>query len=473
LYACLSNKWFPEQTFIKRKNGFMSDIAEYQKHLHNYPQTSWLDAYVADVCGRAIGKRLPRCQIKSLYSSGSPLCAAMQLVDALGSSADPMGYGFSDGDPDAYIVPIEDTLVPVPWRDDKYAQVLCQFISGENQQPLWHEPRHVLRQVLQRFQELQLTPVVAVELECYLLRQQRLEDGTAMPASSPLTGLPETQGRVLSLEKLDEFAELFDAINSCCEIQKIPATTMLSEYGAGQFEINLQHQTDALQAADHAVMLRRAIVGMTRKHSMDATFMSKPFADQSGSGMHIHVSLLDKNGDNVFSPKSADGDSILQQAIAGLQQTMAESMAIFAPNLNVYRRYKPDEFVPITKDWGENNRSMAFRLPISDADNRRIEHRVSGADANPYLVIAAVLSGIHHGLTNKLKATPKARGNVGAEADASLPNTLWDALACLRESKVLPQYLGDSYPGMYADVKQAELDSFLETIFAREHQWYL
>jgi glutamine synthetase len=233
------------------------------------------------------------------------------------------------------------------------------------------------------------------------------------------------------------------------------------------------HQDDPLLAADHAALLRRAIQGVSRSLGYDASFMSKPFAEQSGSGMHVHLSLVDSKGNNVFDPNYRDGDRNLAQAVAGLQATMAEAMAIFAPNLNVYRRFKPDEFVPVTTDWGDNNRSVAFRVPPSDAANRRIEHRVSGAEANPYLVVAAVLAGVHHGLSEKLDPGEKHAGNAGAAVDPDLPLTIWQALARIRSASVLPNYLGADYLQIYADVKQAEFDAFMADIHPREFQWYL
>ena len=152
---------------------------------------------------------------------------------------------------------------------------------------------------------------------------------------------------------------------------------------------------------------------------------------------------------------------------------MAEAMAIFAPNINVYRRFQPDVFTPVTRDWGENNRSVAFRLPHAEGAARRLEHRISGAEANPYLVTAAVLAGVHHGLANRLTPTEKATGNAGAAVDESLPLTLWDALAAWRAAEILPGYFGAPYVEMYAAVKQAEFDAFLEAISAREYAWYL
>ncbi len=451
----------------------MEQHEELARYLAAHPQTSHLDVLVIDLCGHAIGKRLPRDAMSTVYRVGTPVCAAMQLVDVLGNTADPMGHGFSDGDPDAFARPLPGTLAPVPWLPGDRAQVLATLVGAADGQPLSHDPRRVLEKVAARFGELGLVPTLAVELEFYLLDPRRGDDGSPRAVTSPRSGLREAGGRVLSVDKLDEYGEVLGAIESACAAQGVPTTSMISEYGAGQFEINLAHVADPLAAADHAALLRRAVVGTSRAHGFDATFLSKPFADQSGSGMHVHVSLADEHGENVFDPARADGETRLSCAVAGLAGTMAEAMALFAPNLNVYRRFAPDEFVPVTRDWGENNRSVAFRIPPSDGANRRIEHRVAGAEANPYLVVAAVLAGLHHGLVRGLPAPPRHTGNAGSAVDESLPTTLWKALDHLRGARILPDYFGRDYLDLYAEVKQAEFDAFMAQIHPREHHWYL
>ncbi len=450
-----------------------AEVAELHAFLNQHPETTHLDAFVIDLCGNAIGKRLPRSQMEKLYTTGTPVCAAMQLVDVLGNTADPMGHGFSDGDPDAFAVPVSGMLAPVPWMGPARAQVLCEYQSAKDRAPLWYEPRRVLKQVTARFSELGIKPVVAVELEFYLIEAAR--DGSVFPrvAASPRTRTSESQGKVLSLAKLDEFDGVLSAIERACKAQRIPSTTMISEYGAGQFELNLEHLDDPVRAADDGALLRRVVQGVARAQGMDATFMSKPFADQSGSGLHIHLSLEDDAGTNLFDPAAKNGDATLGHAVAGLQATMAEAMAIFAPNINVYRRFKPDQFVPVTTDWGENNRSVAFRLPAHDGESRRLEHRVAGAEANPYLVMAAVLAGVHYGLENKLDPGAKHSGNAGAEVDASLPLTPWDAIRAVQSARILPEYLGADYLKIYAEVKQAEFDAFMDKTFPREFEWYL
>ncbi|MEM7214384.1 MAG: glutamine synthetase family protein [Pseudomonadota bacterium] len=445
-------------------NGFLTE----------HPDVEYLDAMVIDLCGNAIGKRLPIRHAKSLAKSGTPICGAMQLVDVMGNTADPMGHGFSDGDPDAIAFGLSGTLSPVPWSNGKHAQVLCELTDLNSGEPFWYDPRRILSKICSKFEDPKLTPIAAVELEFYLIDRDRGEGGEPLPCASPINGRRERQGQVLSLAKLDEYDSIIRAMQETANAQGIPVSSVISEYGAGQFEINLEHQADLAVAADHAALLKRSVQATAKSLGYDATFMSKPFAGQSGNGLHIHLSLQNEAGENIFDPTRADGEVLLGHAVAGLQQTMHEAMAIFAPNLNVYRRFRPDEFTPVTRDWGENNRSVAVRLPpTKDGGSRRLEHRISGAEANPYLVLAAVLAGVHHGIENKLDPGEKHTGNAGSEVDESLPLTLWDALSAMSEATVLPNYFGKDYLRIYHEVKSAEFNDFMEEISAREYRWYL
>ena len=450
------------------------DQAELASFLKAHPDVAYLDAVVIDLCGNAIGKRLPVAQAAKMVAGGTPVCGAMQLVDVRGNTADPLGHGFSDGDPDGMARPLAGTLSMIPWSGGRHAQVLCEMTRATDLQPFWYEPRRILRHVVDRFAETGLTPVLALELEFYLIDLARGDGDAPLPAASPLTGRRERQGQVLSLSKLDEYAGVISAIQAACATQNIPATTVISEYGPGQFEVNLEHQADPLRAADQAALLRRLVQAVARTQGFDATFMSKPFPGLTGSGLHIHLSLVDADGRNVFDPARPDGETRLGEAISGLQATMGEAMAVFAPNLNVYRRFEPDVFTPVTRDWGENNRSVAFRLPaVTDGAARRLEHRVAGAEANPYLVTAMVLAGVHHGLTHPADPGPKHEGNAGAEVDETLPLTMWDALAAWKAATILPGYVGADYIDMYHAVKTAEFTEFCREISAREFRWYL
>lgn len=445
--------------------------AEAEAYLAAHPQTRTIDAFLVDLNGKAFGKRLPAGDLRKLYAGGTTMCAAMQLTDAQGTCWDTAGLGFSDGDPDAACRPIPGTLVPVPWAEEPRAQCLMRFEDASGDL-LWYEPRTILGEVVARFAELELTPVVAMEMEFYLIDRGRLEDGAPQPPASPVSGQRRMAGNVLGLDPLDEFESVIGRIAAACREQGLPVTAISKEYGPGQFEINLSHRADALRAADDAALMRRAVTGVARAQGYDATFMSKPFADQSGSGLQVNLSLADAQGRNVFDPSVRDG-RLLEHAIAGMQALLPESMAFFAPNFHAYRRFAPDQFTPVTLDWGKNNRSVAFRVPAGEPASRRIEHRAGGAEANPYLVLAAALAAAHHGITGRLEPTAAASGNVGEAVDPRVPVTLWSALEAMEVGRVLPGYFGERYIAAYAHAKRAEFDAFMADILPREYEWYL
>ena len=446
---------------------------EARAFLEANPGIEYFDAFIIELGGRAVGKRHPVHQLEKLYKNGSQLCASTYLLDVNGNSADPLGYGFSDGDPDADSSPVPGTLCIEPWSEGKGAQCLLRLKDTGTDTPLWFEPRTVLSSVAEKFRAANLTPVVAVELEFYLIDAERTEDGGPQPPRNPRTGARGWKGNVFDLAELEDYKEFLSLIGEYCRAQNVPASTGISEYGPGQFEINLDHIDDPVRAADQAAFLRRIVQMAARQAGFDVTFMSKPYLDYAGSGMHLHMSVLDGEERNIFDPAGENGDANLRNVIGGFQATLAEAFAIFAPNPNVFRRFEPDQFTPVTADWGENNRSMAFRLPASDGANRRVEHRVAGGDANPYLVLASVLAGALHGLENKLEPTPMASGNAGAAVDENLPLKPWAAIDAIENASILPNYLGKDYPRTYAAVKRAELDDFLSAITSREYEWYL
>jgi glutamine synthetase len=450
----------------------MTMPSELDAYLAAHPGTRFLDAVMFDLCGTAVGKRYPVRDAAKVWSSGVAFCAGITTLDALGTCWDVNGIGFSDGDPDATSFPVPGTLVPVPWMPD-VAQVMIAPAPPQGEAGWWFDPRQILASVVARFADFGLVPVTACELEFYLVDPTRDTDGMVHPARPARAGRAPEAPRVLAFDKLDEFADLLAEIDAACIAQGVPAGAATAEYGGAQFEVNLDHVTDPVLACDHALLLRRIVKGVAQKHGLDATFLSKPFTDQSGSGLHIHMSLADADGRNVFDDAQPDGDRLLGQAIAGLQATSADAMAIFAPNLNAYRRFGPNLFVPVNTSWGVNNRSVAFRVPMGGGKARRIEHRFAGAEANPYLVMAAMLAGVHHGLTQGLVPTPPSEGNAGEMVDPAMPMRLWTALDRLERSEILAQYLGPRYPAAYAAIKRSELDAFLANVLPREYDWYL
>ena len=210
------------------------------------------------------------------------------------------------------------------------------------------------------------------------------------------------------MQELDEYSAVLGAIAAAAREQELPVGTVLAEYGPGQFEVNLHHVDDALLACDHAIRLKRLVKGVALQHGMEATFMPKPYRDHAGSGAHLHVSLLDAQGRNIFAADDPAGSEQLRHAIGGLAATMNDAMAICAPTANSYRRFQPEAYVPLNPSWSVNNRGVAFRVPHGPPASRRVEHRIAGADANPYLLAAIVLAGMHLGLDAQARPGPRA-----------------------------------------------------------------
>lgn len=445
-----------------------SPAEELAAFLAAHPDTKSVDAFLIDINGKAFGKRHPVADLEGIVTGGSSICAAMQLTDINGIAWDTAGRGFADGDPDGPTVMVPGTLRPVPWAPEPRAQCLLRFWDDG---PLWFEPRTVLERVAARFHALGLKPVTAIEIEFYLIEPTRTEDGGPRPARVPGANHAAAQGNVFNMAELDAYSPVIDAIHAACAAQGVPVTTIIKEYGPGQYEINLAHLADPVAAADHAALLRRAVTGVARAQGLDATFMAKPYGADSGSGMQANLSFEAADGASAFG--GPGGDALLANTVAGLQAMQAETMAIFAPNMNAFRRFQPDQFTPVTSDWGEDNRSVAFRVPAASGPARRVEHRIAGADANPYLVMAAVLAAAHHGITHKLTPTPRVSGNAGAEADPTLPFTLWSALDRMAAGALLPDYFEQRYIDAYIHAKQAEFDAFMADIHPREHEWHL
>jgi glutamine synthetase len=319
--------------------------------------------------------------------------------------------------------------------------------------------------------------VMATELEFYLLDANTSEP-TPLAPKVPGLGRPQPGPQVYSPDDLWEIEGFLNDLEETCETQNIPAGTTTSEFAPGQFEINLQHVDDPVLACDHGVLLKRAIKAIARKHGFIACFMAKPFEDDAGSGMHIHMSLVDKNGVNYFSQgkeknASPPFSARLRHAVGGLAKTMAESTAIFAPNANSYRRLRPEMFAPVEPNWGANHRNVSLRIPVSDAANLRFEHRTSGADANPYLVTAAILAGVHYGLKNNCDPGRMIEEGEVIALKRKIPNR-WDAaIDAFSRSKILPRYLGEEYCKIYVAHRRDESRRFHNTVSNVDFDWYL
>lgn len=444
--------------------------AEFDALLRAHPGIKFVDAVLADIGGTLRGKRLPVSESAKLFESGMQIPHSVYLMDSRGEMMNPFGRGYGDGDPDGTAWPIPGTIAPV-WNEPR-AQMLMT-LRDDAGQPDPAEPRAGLERVLERFAELKLTPVAALELEFYLIDRTRDSGGAPLPPVSPRDGIRESSPAVYSIDALDRYAGFLTALNEAAQAQRVPLSATSKEYAPGQFEANLRHQTDARSAADHAVFLKQIVKSAARANGFEASFMAKIYSDHVGSGLHIHLSIVDENGRNIFDDGSETGSEHLRHAIAGMQALMPESMALFAPNVNSYRRFQPDMFAPVNSKWGVNNRSAGLRIPTGPTEARRIEHRVSGADANPYFALAAVLAAAHHGLTQKLDASAPAQGNVSREPDPALSFTLDDALAKLERATILPSYLGAQTLALYRETKRIEAQRLRRAITPAEYEYYL
>lgn len=435
-----------------------SGVDRLQELRLSQPGIRFVDAFLTDLNGVERGKRIDIESAAKLWSTGMPLPGSMFALDIQGGTVQSTGLGFDDGDADRPCRPIEGTLLPVPW-DCALAQLQLNMFEPDGR-GFFGDPRHVLARVLEKFQRLNLTPVIAIEYEFYLVDRERTADGQPQPPRLPLTQRREFRTQINSMADLNEYSTLLAAIDSACRAQQVPASSALAEYGPGQFEINLHHHDDALRACDEAARFKRIVKSVARQRGCDATFLAKPYRDMAGSGLHIHVSVLDAGGRNIFACDDPADCADLRHAVSGLLDTLADGMAICAPGPNSYRRFRSEAYVPLTPSWSINNRGSAIRIPMSDAANKRIEHRLAGADANPYLVVAWVLAGIHYGLSRAVEPPPALQGNAYHGGGERLPVHWPLALERFRASSVAPEYLGKPFSRLFATVKQSELDEF-------------
>lgn len=426
---------------------------------------------VTDANGVGRGKNIAREELEPLYRNGRNVAGSILGLDVTGEDVEETGLVWAVGDADQCCRPVAGSLMRAPWLARPSAQVLGTLFDLDGR-PAAADPRHALARVVERLRSRGLTPVVAVELEFYLL--QRGVDGRPEPARGLVT---RAQGRRIDaygLGRLDDMAPLFDEFYATARTQGLPVRTLMSEYAPGQFEITLEHRTDALRAVDDAVLFKRALRGIAMRHGCMACFMAKPFAERAGSGMHLHASLADEAGRNAFASDDPAGTPLLRHAIGGLKHTLPDGMAVFAPHANSYRRFRTMSYAPLAATWGINNRTVSLRIPAGPAATRHIEHRVAGADANPYLVAALVLGGMLHGIETRLDPGPPVEGNgYDLASAAGLPTQWHAALERAGRSEILGDVLGADFTRIFLAIKRRECERFGALVSDRDYEWYL
>jgi len=450
-------------------------VDEARDFLARHPEIDSVDLLLSDLNGVLRGKRIPRDNLEKAYQNGINLPGSVFALDITGNTVEATGLGLDIGDRDQVCRPIPGSLMPTPWlRGGKQAQLLMDMRNDEDG-PFFADPRNVLTRQIQRLADRGLKAVVALELEFYLVDRSRDELGMAQPPRSPTTGERATESQLYSISELDEYADFLEDIQSAAEVQQLPLDTALKECAPGQFEINLIHGDDVLKACDSAVLLKRLIKGVAIRHGFEATFMAKPYGGQAGNGMHVHMSLLNEGGNNVFAAADEDplGTDTLRHAIGGLMAMMPASMALFAPNVNSFRRFQPGLYVPMTPTWGYDNRSVALRIPSGPNVARRVEHRVAGADANPYLLLATLLASVTHGIAHRLPAGEPVTGNAYEQFAPTLSNSWSRSLDVLEASEVLSDAFGADFLKVFLANRRAEREAAMQAVSRLEYDWYL
>ena len=421
-----------------------------------------VECIVGDIAGIARGKAMPGLKFARQSHFYLPNSIFYQTI--AGDWADVEGYNYTE--PDLVLTPDWDTATPAPWTADWTLQVIHN-IHDQDGEPVPIAPRNVLKRVVALYAAEGLQPIVAPEMEFYLVAPNT-DPSKAVEPPMGRSGRRAAARQAYSMSAVDEYGPVIDDIYDFAEIQGLEIDGILQEGGAGQVEINLRHG-DPVRLADEIFFYKRLIREAALRHDCYATFMAKPIEGEPGSAMHIHHSVIDKRGQNIFSDGGA-ATPAFGHFISGLQRHLPSAVALIAPYVNSYRRYVPDFAAPINLEWGRDNRTTGIRVPVSDPASRRVENRLPGMDCNPYLGIAASLACGFLGLIEGKEPGPETQGDAYASDDA-IPRGLGDALQRFRDNAALQEVLDPTFCALYDAVKELEYRAFLQVIspWEREH----
>ena len=451
-----------------------STPAEAEAFLAAHPEIEAFDIVLHDSNGIGRGKIIRRHELLSIYKSGRHMPISILGLDICGEDVHETGLIWDQGDGDRRAWPIPGTLVPLVGTTPPRGEVFMSLCNLDGSQ-MTSDPRHALQRQVDAMAAEGLYPAAAFELEFFLLENDRDANGKMVPARDVLDRRRNSKTDVYSVDQLHGMLPLFNDIYAGAKAAGIKAETLISEFAPGQYELTLHYRENVMQAADDLMRLKRLVRMHARLHGVTACFMAKPNEDYAGSGMHLHVSLQDAKGQNVFveAVEGQYNDTILH-AIGGLQQTMGDAMLVFAPHANSWRRFASQSYAPVSPTWGVNNRSVALRIPAGDIRARRIEHRPAGVDANPYLVAATVVAGIRHGLQHRIDPGPEVTGN-GYEAETTvvIPEDWRSAIKLAQGSAFLMEALGEDMHRTFTAVKAAEYARVMRTVSEVDFDLYL
>ncbi|HQF30580.1 MAG TPA: glutamine synthetase family protein, partial [Hyphomicrobiales bacterium] len=444
--------------------------------LDAHPEIEAIDIVLVDSNGIGRGKIVRRHELMALYENGRHMPISILGLDITGEDVHETGLIWDSGDGDLKAWPVPGTLKPLAGTNPPRAEVFLSMYLLDGT-PMTSDPRHALAREIAALGKMGLKAAAAFELEFFLLDPARDSEGRVRAAAAVLDGRHSGKTEVYSVDHLHGMEPLFNDVYAAAKAAEVPLETLISEYAPGQYELTLHYREDVMQAATDLIRIKRLVRQAARRHGVVACFMAKPIEKYAGSGMHFHVSLIDESGRNVFS--EAEPGSYAQpllHALGGLKETMAESMLVFAPHANSWRRFVSQSYAPIAPTWGVNNRSVALRVPEGPVKARRIEHRPSGVDANPYLVAATILAGIRHGLERAIDPGEPVIGNGYAAteaASATMPTGWLAAIEAAERSDFLKGALGPDLHRTFTAIKRAEYLRVARTVSELDYHLYL
>ena len=430
-----------------------------------------VECMVSDLTGIARGKIAPT--VKFMSEKGMRLPESILLQSVTGDYVeDDIYYDLLDpADIDMICRPDDDGIYLVPWAIEPTAQIIHDCYDREGN-PIEMSPRNLLKKVLRLYEEKGWKPMVAPEMEFYLTKRN---DDPDLPLQAPVgrSGRQETGRQSFSIDAANEFDPLFEDMYDWSEAQGLDLDTLIHEEGTAQMEINFRHG-EALHLADQILVFKRTMREAALKHNVAATFMAKPMTGEPGSAMHLHQSVVDiETGKNIFSNPDGSMSQLFLHHVGGLQKYIPELLPMFAPNVNSFRRFLPDTSAPVNVEWGEENRTVGLRVPDSDPQNRRVENRLPGADANPYLAIAASLLCGYIGMVEGLNPSPPVKGRGYERRNLRLPLTLEAALERMENCRELRKYLSPKFITGYVAVKRTEQENYHRVIRSWEREFLM
>jgi len=434
--------------------------------------SEFIEAFIIDVNGVPRGKWLQRDKAKALLGAGIAIPRSAFLLDIWGRDIVEGGIAYDTGDPDGLCTAVPHSITRMGWAEGNAAQALLTMREPDGSF-FFLDPRGVLSRVLDRFAAAGLTPALGVELEFYLVDPGHTGGQPIAPRGADESGWRGWQIDAVGLGEIHDYETILREMMATAKAQEITLETLISENGPGQFEVTLKYSTDALRVADSATLFKRTIKQVARKHGLTATFMAKPYGQWAGSGMHVHMSVLDRAGKNIFVGTQERGAEILYHALGGVIQAMPDTMLTLAPHANSYRRFAPGVHAPTYGDWGHDNRLAAVRVITADPPASRIEHRVAGADCNPYLAFASFLGSALDGIQNQTDPGPETFGDQRSPAAPRLPIAWSGAVEKFAASKHITGIFGADFQKFFTACKRQEISEFRRRISDVEYDAYL